>query len=284
MGRSLLKTPVKSGLPGVYPVFRSRSSHLPQPGYDIMPTVSPFRLGHKTFDLGRMPDGIISPQHLLTNWQAKSRDFSSKALQNPGSGVILVSRCGSCGAFRFHEDARTGVAGGSPRCSNAVGPQRQLAPSSGIQREVRRKSDLFSFLGCPGVSSSGPARRRRVHAPPPPPTPPGRKKSRNNSQEDRSRSRSCRGLKEKRRVHQEELRIASRAAKCCGTPACRPIRRNVRSRRRCRESPASHLRLCRLIPIGNSKSVNLGAAFVRSQTFAAFVPFPLEAGFPTDLK
>ena len=120
MGRSLLKTPVKSGLPGVYPVFRSRSSHLPQPGYDIMPTVSPFRLGHKAFDLGRMPDGIISPQHLLTNWQAKSRDFSSKALQNPGSGVILGSRCGSCGAFRFHEDARTGVAGGSPRCSNAV--------------------------------------------------------------------------------------------------------------------------------------------------------------------
>lgn len=166
----------------------------------------------------------------------------------------------------------------------ARGPQRQLAPSSGIQREVRRKSGLFSFLGCPGVSSSGPARRRRVHAPPPPPTPPGRKKSRNNSQEDRSRSRSCRGLKEKRRVHQEELRIASRAAKCCGTPACRPIRRNVRSRRRCRESPASRLRLCRLIPIGNSKSVNLGAVFVRSQTFAAFVPFPLEAGFPTDLK
>ncbi len=157
-------------------------------------------------------------------------------------------------------------------------------PSSGIQREVRRKSDLFSFLGCPGVSSSGPARRRRGHAPPPPPMPPGRKKSRNNSQEDRSRSRSCRGLKEKRRVHQEELRIASRAAKCCGTPACRPIRRNVRSRRRCRENPASRLRLCRLIPIGNSKSVNLGAAFVRSQTFAAFVPFPLEAGFPTDLK
>lgn len=120
MGRSLLKTPVKSGLPGVYPVFRSRSSHLPQPGYDIMPTVSPFRLGHRAFDLGRMPDGIISPQHLLTNWQAQSRDFSSKALQNPGSGVILGSRCGSCGAFRFHEDARTGVAGGSPRCSNAV--------------------------------------------------------------------------------------------------------------------------------------------------------------------
>lgn len=183
MGRSLLKTPVKSGLPGVYPVFRSRSSHLPQPGYDIMPTVSPFRLGHKAFDLGRMPDGIISSQHLLTNWQAKSRDFPSKALQNPGSGVILGSRCGSCGAFRFHEDARTGVAGGSPRCSNAVarcrtelngclfaGKPADHKDNSPPLREFNVRFDasrtFFRFWDARASARRGPPEGDGFHAPP----------------------------------------------------------------------------------------------------------------------
>lgn len=145
---------------------------------------------------------------MLTVSSTKIHDFSSKITHKRPEDATFKPRCGSCGAFRFHEDARTGVAGGSPRCSERLHARTELTDASSVESprttnnapsgrfsiaKVRLKSDLFSFSDPP-----------RTH-----PTFSARKKSRNNSREEERRIGVVAGLKEKRRTpkraHAHEL-------------------------------------------------------------------------------